>query len=77
VRLSGSPDIPYPEDSIDTALLQAVLHNIEPHDLPVVIRRLARIAKHLLIKEDTYGPPENWMGSPQPSRPNRTYRNGP
>lgn len=57
VRMSVATDIPYPENSIDTALVQAVLHHIEPDDLPVVIRRLARIAKHLLIKEDTYDLP--------------------
>ena len=54
VRMSSATDIRYADDSIDTALLKAVLHHIDPGDLPLVIQRLGRIARHLLIQEDTY-----------------------
>jgi SAM-dependent methyltransferase len=62
VRMSSATDIPYPDDSMDTALVQAVLHHIDPDDLAVVIQRLGRIARHLLIKEDTYDLPAELDG---------------
>jgi SAM-dependent methyltransferase len=55
VRMTSPSEIPYPDESIDTALVQAVLHHVEPEVLPLVLRRLARIAEHVLIKEDSYG----------------------
>ena len=62
-RLMTSPtDIPYPDDSIDTALVQAVLHHVSPEALPLVLQRLAKIARHVLIKEDTYDLPTQLPG---------------
>ena len=60
--MSSPTDIPYPDDSIDTALVQAVFHHIGPDDLPLVLRHLARIAQHALIKEDTYDLPAQLPG---------------
>ena len=62
VRMSSATDIRYADDSIDTALLKAVLHHIDPGDLPLVIQRLGRIARHLLIQEDTYDVPADLDG---------------
>ena len=62
VQMTSATHIPYPDNGIDTALVQAVLHHIDPGDLPVVIQRLGRIAKHLLIKEDTYDLPAELDG---------------
>jgi len=62
IRMSSPRDVQYPDNSVDTALVQAVLHHIEPNDLPVVIQRLGKIAKHLLIKEDTYDLPPDLDG---------------
>lgn len=53
--MTSPSEIPCPEGSIDTALVQAVLHHIDPETLPLVIGRLAQIAEHVLIKEDSYG----------------------
>ena len=50
---------------MDVALVQAVLHHIDPGDLPLVIRRLRKIAKYALIKEDTYGVPDQLEGLAQ------------
>jgi SAM-dependent methyltransferase len=55
VQMSSPTDIPYADDSVDVALIQAVLHHIDPNDLPRVLHRLGKIARYLLIKEDTYG----------------------
>jgi SAM-dependent methyltransferase len=54
VRMTSPTDLDYPRDSIDTALVQAVLHHIDPPNLPEALRGLGRVATHLLIKEDTY-----------------------
>jgi SAM-dependent methyltransferase len=54
VRMSAPGRIPYPDHSMDTVLVQAVLHHIDPRDLTHVIGRLARIASQVIIKEDTY-----------------------
>jgi SAM-dependent methyltransferase len=62
VRMASATDIPYPDDSVDVALVQAVLHHIDPDSLAMVIRRLGRIAKYALIKEDTYGVPDHGEG---------------
>src|SRR6266849_10203478 len=62
VQMASATDIPYPDNSVDVALVQAVLHHINPDDLALVIRRLRRIARYALIKEDTYGVPNQLEG---------------
>ena len=62
VQMASATDIPYPDNSTDVALVQAVLHHINPSDLPLVIQRLGKIARYALIKEDTYGLPNDLEG---------------
>jgi SAM-dependent methyltransferase len=62
VQMTSATDIAYPDDSVDVAVVLAVLHHINPDDLPRVIQRLRKIARHALIKEDTYGLPEQTEG---------------
>jgi SAM-dependent methyltransferase len=62
VRMSSATDIGYPDNGVDVALVLAVLHHINPDDLPRVIQRLRKIARYALIKEDTYGWPEHAEG---------------
>jgi SAM-dependent methyltransferase len=62
VQMASPTDIPYADDSVDVALVQAVLHHINPDDLSLVLRRLGKIAKYALIKEDTYGLPDHLEG---------------
>jgi len=62
VQMASPTDIAYPDDSVDVALVLAVLHHINPDDLPRVIQRLAGVAKYALIKEDTYGLPDHGEG---------------
>jgi len=62
VQMSSATDIAYPDNSVDVVLVQAVLHHIDPEDLPLVIRRLGKIATYALIKEDTYGLPPQMCG---------------
>jgi hypothetical protein len=62
VQMASPTDIPYADDSVDVVLVQAVLHHINPSDLPLVLRRLGKIARYALIKEDTYGVPDRMEG---------------
>ncbi len=62
VQMSSATDIGYPADSVDVALVLAVLHHINPEDLSRVIRRLSTVARYALIKEDTYGLREGTEG---------------
>ena len=62
VQMASPIDIPCPDNSVDVALVLAVLHHIDPDDLPLVIRRLRKITKYALIKEDTYGVPDQLEG---------------
>jgi len=62
VQMASATDIAYPDDSVDVAVVLAVLHHINPDDLPRVIQRLRKIARYALIKEDTYGLPEQLEG---------------
>jgi SAM-dependent methyltransferase len=62
IPMSSPTDIPLPNLPIDTALVHTVLHHINSDNLQPVLRRLATIAPHLLIKEDTYDLPEALEG---------------
>jgi SAM-dependent methyltransferase len=62
VQMTSPTDISYPDDSVDVAVVLAVLHHINPDDLPRVIQRLRKIARYALIKEDTYVLPEKTEG---------------
>jgi len=62
VQMASATDIAYPDDSVDVAVVLAVLHHIDPDDLARVIQRLRKIARYALIKEDTYGLPEQLEG---------------
>ncbi len=62
VQMKSPTDIAFPDDSVDVALVLAVLHHINPDDLPGVIQRLRKIAHFALIKEDTYGLPDQAGG---------------
>jgi len=55
VQMLSPTEIDYPADSIDTTIIQAVLHHIDTPDLGVILPRLTKITQRLLIKEDSYG----------------------
>ena len=54
VQMISPTDLAYPDDSVDPSLVQTVLHHIDPPDLPGALERLARVARYILTKEDTY-----------------------
>jgi hypothetical protein len=54
IRMNSAGEVPFRADSADTAVVQAVLHHIAPEDLPRVVGGLRRVARRLVIKEDSY-----------------------
>jgi SAM-dependent methyltransferase len=62
VQMQSPTEIGYPADSIDTAIIQAVLHHIDTPDLAIILPRLAKVTHRLLIKEDSYGLPADLPG---------------
>lgn len=60
--MSSTHEIPFADNSADSAIVQAVLHHIEPSQLSRVLRELSRIANRVVIKEDTYGLPVSMPG---------------
>jgi len=53
-QMASPTDLDYLNDSVDTALVQAVLHHINRRDLPAALERLREIAHHVRVKDDTY-----------------------
>jgi SAM-dependent methyltransferase len=62
VQMASATDISYPDDSVDVAVVLAVLHHINSNDLSRVLQELRRVARFALIKEDTYGLPDHVEG---------------
>ncbi|MEE6138789.1 class I SAM-dependent methyltransferase [Mycobacterium sp. 050128] len=54
-RQMASPvDVPYPDDSFDSAIVKTVLHHVDEPDLIPLLINLRRVARRLIIEEDTY-----------------------
>ncbi|CQD16922.1 hypothetical protein BN1232_03689 [Mycobacterium lentiflavum] len=54
-RQMASPvDVPYPDDSFDSAIVKTVLHHVDEPDLLPLLMNLRRVARRLIIEEDTY-----------------------
>lgn len=49
--------IPYPDNSVDTALVFFVLHHIDSFNLKKILKELKRTASRIIIREDVYGIP--------------------
>lgn len=65
VQMQSPTESTYPADSIDTTLIQAVLHHIDTPDLKTILQRLTKVTHRLLIKEDSYGLPADLPGLPE------------
>ncbi len=53
-KMENRITIPFPADSFDSAIVKTVLHHIDEEDIPVVIKELRRVARRVVIEEDTY-----------------------
>lgn len=57
-RQMASPvDVPYADDSFDSAIVKTVLHHVDEPDLIPLLINLRRVARRLIIEEDTYAVP--------------------
>ncbi|SOX54928.1 class I SAM-dependent methyltransferase, partial [Mycobacterium ahvazicum] len=53
-QMSSPIDVPYPDDSFDSAIVKTVLHHVDEPDLIPLLANLRRVARRLIIEEDTY-----------------------
>lgn len=57
-RQMASPvDVPYADDTFDSAIVKTVLHHVDEPDLIPLLINLRRVARRLIIEEDTYAVP--------------------
>ena len=62
-RQMASPvDVPYPDDMFDSAIVKTVLHHVDATDLTPLLNNLRRVARRLIIEEDTYAVPAASLG---------------
>jgi len=56
-QMVSPTEIPYRENSAQTALVHYVLHHIDSSNLVNVMKELARVSKRIIIREDVYQVP--------------------
>jgi SAM-dependent methyltransferase len=63
-RQMASPvDVPYADDMFDSAIVKTVLHHVDEADLVPLLINLRRVARRLIIEEDTYAVPAASLGT--------------
>lgn len=63
-RQMASPvDVPYADDMFDSAIVKTVLHHVDAADLTPLLLNLRRVARRLIIEEDTYAVPAASLGA--------------
>jgi SAM-dependent methyltransferase len=63
-QMASPVDVPYADDMFDSAIVKTVLHHVDASDLTPLLRNLRRVARRLIIEEDTYGVPAGTVVSP-------------
>lgn len=53
-RMASPVDVPYADDMFDSAIVKTVLHHVDEPDLIPLLINLRRVARRLIIEEDTY-----------------------
>lgn len=74
-RMTSPTHLPYLTDEFDSAILFEVLHHVNPSHYLVLLKEAARVAKRLVIVENTYGDPTHALAriayeyqDPQPTQ---------
>ncbi|WP_169733702.1 class I SAM-dependent methyltransferase [Mycobacterium genavense] len=63
-RQMASPvDVPYADDMFDSAIVKTVLHHVDATDVIPLLINLRRVARRLIIEEDTYAVPTDSLGA--------------
>lgn len=53
-QMTSPADVPYADDMFDSAIVKTVLHHVDEPDLIPLLLNLRRVARRLIIEEDTY-----------------------
>lgn len=56
-QMASPADVPYADDAFDSAIVKTVLHHVDEPDLIPLLINLRRVARRLIIEEDTYAVP--------------------
>lgn len=56
-QMASPADVPYADDMFDSAIVKTVLHHVDETDLTPLLINLRRVARRLVIEEDTYAVP--------------------
>jgi SAM-dependent methyltransferase len=62
-QMASPADVPYPDDMFDSAIVKTVLHHVDEIDLIPLLINLRRVARRLIIEEDTYAIPAASLGA--------------
>jgi SAM-dependent methyltransferase len=57
IKMTSPTEIHAKENSVDTVMVQTVLHHIDGKNIPIILKSLRKIASRLLLKEDTFDLP--------------------
>ncbi|WAC93370.1 class I SAM-dependent methyltransferase [Mycobacterium sp. Aquia_213] len=62
-QMTSPVDVPYADDMFDSAIVKTVLHHVDEPDLIPLLINLRRVARRLIIEEDTYAVPATLLGT--------------
>lgn len=62
-QMASPADVPYADDMFDSAIVKTVLHHVDAADLIPLLINLRRVARRLIIEEDTYAVPAASLGA--------------
>lgn len=62
-QMTSPHDVPYADDMFDSAIVKTVLHHVDATDLTPLLTNLRRVARRLVIEEDTYAVPTELLQS--------------
>jgi SAM-dependent methyltransferase len=62
-QMASPADVPYADDMFDSAIVKTVLHHVDATDLTPLLINLRRVARRLIIEEDTYAIPAASLGA--------------
>jgi SAM-dependent methyltransferase len=62
-QMASPVDVPYADDSFDSAIVKTVLHHVDEPDVIPLLINLRRVARRLVIEEDTFAVPAASLGA--------------
>lgn len=53
-KMESPSTIPFPTDYFDCIIVKTVLHHVDEENIPKLISEIARVARRVIVEEDTY-----------------------